>query len=161
MAYAEKKRGNLWRARWVSPSGKLESQSGFKTRKAAEDYANDQESSVRKNTYVDVRAGQVTVAEIANAWYSGLDLEPTTMSNYRYMTEVYILPEFGERAVGSLTEHEMPIWERKLVTGGLSRARPGTHGRRSRRSSRARSRDTSRSTRRRGRRALGERGRAG
>lgn len=120
MAYAEK-RGNLWRARWVSPSGKLESQSGFKTRKAAEDYANDKESSVRKNTYVDVRAGQVTVAEIANAWYSGLDLEPTTMSNYRYMTEVYILPKFGDRAVASLTEHEMPIWERELVTGGLSR----------------------------------------
>ena len=52
MAYAEK-RGNLWRARWRAPDGKLDSKPGFGTRKAAEDYGRDQEAAIRNHTYVD------------------------------------------------------------------------------------------------------------
>ena len=36
-----------------------------------------------------------------------LDLEPTTLSNYRYQIEVNILPEFGHRSLESLTPEEI------------------------------------------------------
>ena len=96
MAYAEK-RGNLWRARWKGPDGTLESKPGFRTRKAAEDYGRDQEAAIRNHTYVDPRAGQITLNEWVNQWYPALDLELTTLSNYRYLIEVHILPVFGHR----------------------------------------------------------------
>ena len=103
MAYAEK-RGNLWRARWRSPDGTLESEPGFTTRKAAEDHGRDQEAAIRNNTYVDPRAGQITLTEWVNQWYSALDLELTTLSSYRYLIEVHILPVFGHRTLSSLAQ---------------------------------------------------------
>lgn len=120
MAYAEK-RGNLWRARWRAPDGTLESKPGFQSRKAAEDYGHDQEAAIRANQYVDQRAGRTTLTEWANTWYAGLDLEPTTMNNYRYMIEVHILPEFGGEALSALTAENVAKWELKLVRSGLSR----------------------------------------
>ena len=120
MAYAEK-RGNLWRARWRGPDGTLQSKPDFQTRKAAENYGRDQEAAIRGNTYVDPRAARITLAEWVNQWYPALDLELTTLSNYRYLIEVHILPVFGDRALSSLTAEEIAIWERKLVTAGYSR----------------------------------------
>lgn len=120
MAYAEK-RGNLWRARWKGPSGILESKPGFQTRKAAEDYGDDQESAIRANRYVDPRAGRTTLTEWVNIWFPSLDLEPTTLDHYRYMTEVHILPTFGDHSLAELNSEGIAKWEMKLVSNGLSR----------------------------------------
>ena len=120
MAYAEK-RGNLWRARWRAPDGTLESKPGFTSRKDAENYGHDQEAAIRNNTYSDPRAGRITVTEWVNQWFPALDLELTTLSNYRYMIEVHILPEFGERPLASLTTEEIGIWERRLIRKGYSK----------------------------------------
>ena len=120
MAYAEK-RGNLWRARWRAPDGTLESKPGFTSRKDAENYGHDQEAAIRNNTYSDPRAGRITVTEWVNQWFPALDLELTTLSNYRYMIEVHILSEFGERPLASLTTEEISIWERRLIRKGYSK----------------------------------------
>ncbi len=120
MAYAEK-RGNLWRARWRAPDGKLDSKPGFRTRKAAEDYGSDQEAAIRNHTYVDPRAGLITLTEWVNQWYPALDLELTTLSNYRYLIEVHILPVFGHRSLASLTREEIATWETQLMHNGYSR----------------------------------------
>jgi integrase len=120
MAYAEK-RGNLWRARWRAPDGTLPSKPGFRTRKAAEDYGRDQEAAIRNNTYVDPRAGQITLTEWVNHWYPALDLEPTTLNNYRYLIEVLILPVFGRRELASLSREEIATWEAQLIRDGYSR----------------------------------------
>jgi integrase len=117
MSYAEK-RGNLWRARWRGPRGILESKPGFKTRKAAENYGRDQETSIRNHTYVDPRAGQLSLTDWVNRWYPALDLEPTTLSNYRYQIEVNILPEFGHRSLSSLTPEEIAAWKMRLMSEG-------------------------------------------
>src|SRR4029453_14132090 len=108
-------------ARWRGPDGILESQPGFQTRKAAEDYGRDQESAIRANRYVDPRSGRITLTEWVNLWFPSLDLEPTTMNNYRYMIEVHILPTFGDRPLPSLAAEEIAAWELKLATSGLSR----------------------------------------
>jgi len=120
MAYAEK-RGKLWRARWRGPDGLLESKPGFRTRKAAETYGNDQEAAIRSRTYADPRSGQITLIEWVNQWYPALDLELSTLANYRYMTEVHILPAFGNRTLGSITAEEVSTWERRIVASGYSR----------------------------------------
>jgi integrase len=119
VAYAEK-RGNLWRARWRGPDGTLESKPGFRTRKDAEKYGRNQEAAIGNNTYVDPRAGRITLTEWVNQWYPSLDLEPTTLSNYRYRIEVLILPAFGNRALNGLTTEEIAAWEMELVRRGYA-----------------------------------------
>ena len=91
MAYAER-RGNLWRARWRGPDGTLESKPGFQTRKAAENYAHDQEAAIRTNTYVDPRAGRITLTEWVNQWYPALDREPRPPATTRTRSRCIILP---------------------------------------------------------------------
>src|SRR5260370_26997009 len=121
MAYAEKRGKNLWRARWRGPDGNLESKPDFQTRKAAENYGRDQEAAIRSKTYIDPRSGRITLTEWVNQWYPALDLEPTTLSNYRYMIEVHILPAFGHRALASITSDQVSAWEMQIAASGYSR----------------------------------------
>ena len=122
MSYAEK-RGNLWRARWRGPDGTLESKPGFRTRKDAENYGRDQEAAIRNNTYIDPRAGRVTLTEWVNKWFPALDLELNTLSTYRYTIEVHILPSFGDRPLRSLElePEAIALWEKQIVASGYTR----------------------------------------
>jgi integrase len=120
VAYAEK-RGSLWRARWKAPDGTLESLPGFTSRRDAETYGRDQEAAIRAGAYVGPRAGQITLTEWVNRWFPALDLELTTLRNYRYLIEVLILPAFGQRPLASLRPEEIAAWELRLVERGYSR----------------------------------------
>ncbi len=94
---------------------------GFTSRKNVENYARDQEAAIRNNTYADPRAGRITLTDWVNRWFPALDLEPTTLRNYRYLIEVLILPAFGDRSLESLTPEEISTWERQLAEGTYSR----------------------------------------
>jgi hypothetical protein len=120
MAWAEK-RGNLWRARWHAPDGSIPSKPGFQTRKAAEKYGQAQEAAADNGTYVDPRAGRITLIEWVNEWYPAQDLEPTTLVNYKYAIEVHILPKFGTWALADITAEEVGKWERAIVARGFAR----------------------------------------
>ena len=98
------------------PHGTLESKPGFKTRKAAENYGRDQEAAIRNHTYVDPRAGQLSLTDWVNRWYPALDSGAHYLSNYRYQIEVNILPEFGHGPLVSLTPEEIAEWEVRLTT---------------------------------------------
>jgi integrase len=119
VAYAEK-HGNMWRSRWRSLDGTLHSKPGFASRKDAENYGRDQEAAVRSNTYVDPRAGRITLNDWVNIWYPALDLELTTLANYRYYIEIHILPAFGDRTLASLTAQEISAWERQITASGYA-----------------------------------------
>lgn len=114
MGWSEK-RGNFWRSRWKAPNGKIESMSGFLTEKAADQYWQDREADVRANRYVDPRAGQILFEEWANLWFSALDLEPSTMANYRYHCEHHVLPFFQGRSLAAIAREEVVAWEKDLV----------------------------------------------
>jgi integrase len=114
MGWSEQ-RGNFWRARWKAPNGKIESMSGFLTEKAADTYWQDQEAAIRAQRYVDPRAGQILFEEWANLWFRALDLEPSTMANYRYQFEHNILPFFQGRSLAAIAREEVTAWEKDLV----------------------------------------------
>src|SRR6202012_1713249 len=77
------------------------------------------------NGYVDRHAGQITLIEWVNEWYPSLDLELTTLNNYRYLIEVHILPQFGHRTLASLTKEEIATWEMQVARNGYSRRTSG------------------------------------
>jgi hypothetical protein len=80
LASAEK-RGGLWRARWLRPDGSKDGESGFESKKAALEYARDQESDIRKGSWVDPRLAKTMLGAWVNIWYPAQDLEPSTLEN--------------------------------------------------------------------------------
>ncbi|MBP2704481.1 hypothetical protein JOL79_11710 [Microbispora sp. RL4-1S] len=88
---------------------------GFVTKRAAEQYADDQEARIRDGRYIDPKAGQITVSEWVNLWFKGLDLEWSTMENYAYYLQRYALPAFGNRSLASIAPEEVESWERDIV----------------------------------------------
>lgn len=109
------KHGKGYRARWRDPAGEIQSMSGFPTKQAAKTYANDQEAAVRAGRYVDPRAGQMFVNDWIDTWYSSLDLELSTMDQYRYFLETCVRPFFVNRTLASLTAEDINTWERDLA----------------------------------------------
>ncbi|KAB8186963.1 hypothetical protein FH608_046595 [Nonomuraea phyllanthi] len=122
MGYGEK-HGRMFRACWKGPTNRLERMPGFLTKKAAAQYANDQEAAIRAGRYVDPRAGQITLIDWVNIWYPAQDLELTTLETYRSLLENIVLGEFGERTLASLTAEEIAAWEKNLVRNGRCSAR--------------------------------------
>ncbi|MFI7628461.1 tyrosine recombinase XerC [Microbispora rosea] len=105
-----------WRARWRGPTGTVEQSSPiFPSERAAKKYANDQEARIRDGRYVDPKASNITLEAWVNLWFPSLDLEPTTLSNYRYAIEVHILPAFGPKPLSSITPEQVAAWEKNLV----------------------------------------------
>src|SRR5260370_390396 len=123
MAYAEK-RGKRWRARYQRPDGTLASAScddagrPFLTRRAAQDWAEDQETAIRQGTWLDPRAGEITLAEWAGQWWQGLDLAASTMRNYRRHLDGHILPEFGSRPLRGIVRTDIDAWDKRQRQAG-------------------------------------------
>jgi integrase len=120
MANVEK-RGKVWRARFQRPDGTRGSESGFETKQAALDWANDQEARVRRREWHDPRDGAALLADWIELWWSGQDIEPTTELKYRYLIDHHIVPVFGDRPVNTFTSPEEIIaWEKRTRSKGFS-----------------------------------------
>lgn len=64
---------------------------------------------------------EVTVEEWFATWWPAQDLGLRTRGNYAYLFEAYILPEWGRRALSSITASEVNKWEQRLLAAGYER----------------------------------------
>ena len=114
MPYPEKLKKS-WRACWYVPGRKTpEKLSGFPTRKAALAYATEQEVEARRAGHARTDASQKLFRDWAAEWYSGLDLEPSTMDNYKSILENHLLPQWGDTRLRDLQNADAAInaWAR-------------------------------------------------
>ncbi len=116
MGYGEK-RGDYWRARYKIAPGKygtLADENGdtvrFRTKRAAEQAAEEEEAKVRGGRWHDPSGGQITFGEYASRWYAGQDLAASTMQNYRRHIEEHLLPQFNDAEVGAITKLDVDAW---------------------------------------------------
>ncbi|GAA1879699.1 LacI family DNA-binding transcriptional regulator [Asanoa iriomotensis] len=127
MGYAEK-RGDYWRGRYKVGPGKYDTvkdSSGatlrFRTRREAEQAANDAEAKVRAGTRRrDPAARRVSFGEYVNRWYAALDLAASTMQNYRRHIEEHLLPTFERVAVADILPFDVAAWEKRERAAGYA-----------------------------------------
>ncbi|MEN0134092.1 MAG: Arm DNA-binding domain-containing protein [Rhodococcus sp. (in: high G+C Gram-positive bacteria)] len=62
----------FYQVRWRTPDGKHRTKGGFRTKKAAEDYANDVDHSQLRGTMFDPKPGQLRFREAARRWLDGV-----------------------------------------------------------------------------------------
>src|SRR4051812_12407627 len=100
MGFAEK-RGDFWRARYKAGPGSyltIKDETGaavkFRTRRSAEQAANDKEAEIRAGRLGAKPVGQWPFGRYVDAWYARQDLAASTMQNYRRRLEEHLLPAF-------------------------------------------------------------------
>lgn len=116
MAYAEKL-VKSWRACWYVPGRKgAVKKSGFPTKQAAADYAEEQEVDARRRGSRS-DAHQLLFQDWAEEWYSGLDLEPATLRNYRSVLQNHLIRQWGHWKMRDLASADQAIatWKRQLL----------------------------------------------
>lgn len=119
MAFAEN-RGAYWRGRYKVAVGKYATVSNpdgstkrFRTKREAEQAANDEEAKARAGTWRDPSAGRITFGEYASRWYAAQDLAASTLQNYRRHIEEHLLPTFGDKAMAEILAPDVAAWERR------------------------------------------------
>ena len=110
MAWTEQISAQSWRVRYHTGDGHTASISGFATKLAAENHANDIESDQRRNTWLDPARGKTTLAEWVTIWFAALDLDPRTIDNYRSMLRCHILLRWGSTPVNAITALGVNKW---------------------------------------------------
>ncbi|GAB1693423.1 LacI family DNA-binding transcriptional regulator [Krasilnikovia sp. M28-CT-15] len=118
MGFAEK-RGDYWRGRYKAGPGKYPTVCDadgrpvrFRTRREAEQAADDAEAKVRAGAAVRLPTGRVTFGEYANLWYERQDLAASTMQNYRRRLEEHLLPTFEGQFLTEITRDAVAAWQR-------------------------------------------------
>jgi site-specific recombinase XerC len=126
VGYAEK-RGDYWRGRYKLGPGRYGTVKDstaavmrFRTRREAEQAADEAEAKVRAGKHRDPAAGRITFGEYANRWYAGQDLAASTMQNYRRRLEEHLLPAFEAWAVADIGRSDVPAWERRERAAGYA-----------------------------------------
>jgi hypothetical protein len=116
----ETKAGKRYRVRYRTPGRGQTDKRGFKTKKAAEAFANTVEVRKLTGEYISETAGRATVGDLAPAWL--LRKETTTApSNYR-MTEsawrVHVAPKWARWQVADVDVIEVETWIAQMVRKG-------------------------------------------
>ncbi len=119
MGYAEK-RGDYYRARFKLADGRYDTVKDaygntvkFRTKREAEQAADDAEATVRAGKFRNPAAGRVLFVDYTNEWFERLDLALSTIQGYRRAIEDHLLPAFGEFALADITATEIALWEKR------------------------------------------------
>lgn len=126
MGFAEK-RGDYWRGRYKNATGKYGTVVDdfgvtvrFRTRREAEQAANDAEAKVRSGKWRDPSSGRISFADFTNRWYTSQDLAASTMQIYRRNIEGHLLPFFGNFAIADILPSDVAVWEKQQRAAGYA-----------------------------------------
>jgi integrase len=112
-----------WEARWRDPAGR-QRRKGFAKKSDAERYMTTVATQLHGGTYIDPRAGRLTVADFAEQrWLPSLvHVRPGTLDTYRSHLRNHVLPLLGSRQVASLRKADC----RMFVAALAKRLAPST-----------------------------------
>jgi integrase len=132
----KRKSGDRWMAKWRDGEGQHQAVLGkawTKRGKPAEGYLTKQGAQreldailadARRNrlTSQPRRSSTVTFAEAAREWLRYVEHDrkrrPSTITDYRWIVERRLLPDFGELALESITTQRIDNWRVELVAAG-------------------------------------------
>jgi len=116
-----RQRGKYWSARWRDVDGTSAEEGGFTSRKAAADYAQEQEVLVRKGKKTKPSEMNLTVFEfVSSVWQTTLGVRTQTKKDYERSLNSHILPNFGDVAMRDIRQVDLKAWLVRMQNQGLS-----------------------------------------
>lgn len=113
MASVAKRPDGRWRARYRDPAGKEHSKH-FERKIDAQRWLTTVESEKLRGTYIDPKAGRVTVAEYAQQWLDVQPLRPSSRRTYGIYLRTRIVPVLGARPLASVRPSDVHAFLRTL-----------------------------------------------
>jgi integrase len=111
-----------YQVRWREPGGRQRKES-FGRKVDADRYLTRVESSKLSGSYVDPRAGKITVADYATAWLERqAQLRPGTKARYGEIVREHIVPAFGTVPLSRVERSAVMSWVAELSAAGLAGA---------------------------------------
>lgn len=109
-------KGKRWQARYDDPNGR-EITSLHATKVQAEAEIVKQEAAKQTGSWLDPKAGRVTVEKFAlETWLPAQKIIARTETVYRGVLNLYLIPEWGNREIRSIKPSEAGAWQQKLTT---------------------------------------------
>lgn len=109
-------KGKRWQARYDDPTGR-ERTSLHRTKTEAEAEVIRQEAAKQSGSWLDPKAGVVTVEAFAlETWLPAQAIIERTEREYRGALERYLIPEWGPRQMRSIKPSEAGAWQQLLVS---------------------------------------------
>lgn len=121
MASVERWQGNRWRARWRTPDGRQRSRV-FPRKAEAVRFLTSVESDKLTGTYVDPRAGRVTLREYAEDWRSRQLWRESTMDRIESLLRNHLYPVLGNMPLDAVRPSDLD----RLVQGLSDKLAPST-----------------------------------
>jgi integrase len=113
--------GRRYKARLIGPDGNEVSQTFADGQlKLARDWLARQQVDKALGTFVDPRAGKVTIASFAERWLADLDVDEMSREHLEMRFTSRILPDLGRLQLSSVTPSVIRGWDRRLRESGLS-----------------------------------------
>lgn len=113
--------GRRYRARFIGPEGNEISRTFADGQlKMAKEWLSRQEVDRAMGTFVDPRAGKVTVASFAAGWLADLDVDELSREQMQMRFRSRILPDLGRLEIASVSPSVLRGWDRRLREDGLS-----------------------------------------
>jgi integrase len=112
--------GVRYRVRYRTPDRRQTDKRGFKTKRAAEAFANTVEVSMLKGEYVAPSLGRVTVGALAADWLTRKQ-HATAPSHYRMLESawrVHVAPRWASVPVADIDQLGVESWITGMVRGG-------------------------------------------
>ncbi|OCB21288.1 integrase [Mycobacterium malmoense] len=110
----------LYRVRYRKTDNRQTDKRGFRTKKAAEAFANTVEVKKLTGEFIPETAGRITVAELGPDWLTRKK-QSTAPSNYRMIESawrVHVLPKWGRWQVAKVTVPDIEAWVAHMVRDG-------------------------------------------
>ena len=112
-----------WKARVRFPNGRGRSKT-FATQREAKAWLRRTLTEIGDGTFIPESSGRISLAEWASQWEpTTVDLAPATRNRRTSDLRNWILPAFGMRAIGSITQPEVKAWVATMTRDG---ANPGS-----------------------------------
>lgn len=109
-------KGKRWQARYDDPNGR-EITSLHRTKTEAENEVIKQESAKQQGSWLDPKAGIVTVEDFGlNVWLPAQSINGRSVKEYRGALERYLFPEWGPRQMRSVRPSEAGAWQQLLTS---------------------------------------------
>lgn len=100
-----------WLIQYRLPSKRTSTKRGFRTKRAAQQWYADYQVSVSQGRYVSEDAGKLRVSDLHAAWWdTKVRAKPAWRARLDQHWRVSVEPEWGHRAVGSITASEVQSW---------------------------------------------------
>lgn len=113
--------GKRWRVNWraAGPDGIVKKKTrAFADYKDAESFVAAMEDDIRAGRYVNPDDSNRSFAQVAQEWLNSKNnLRDSSYVGYEKSLRWYVLPKWGDRPIGGITEAEINEWVKQLAMG--------------------------------------------